>query len=182
MHPDLVKTFVDEFHREVNRQAAEKDMCRDRTECDLKKTERDIQRVIEAIKAGVPGAAVKDEMTTLEARRIGLLGQLEGAPPSIPRLHPNIAEVYRQKVTNLSEALNDEHTCLEAAECIRELIEEIRLVPENGKLKLELYGELAALINLANEHPRSKEPRSCDPLGSANRPGLPLSTPKQTLD
>ena len=52
---------------------------------------------------------------------------------------------------------NDEHTCLEAAECIRELIEEIRLVPENGKLKLELYGELAALINLANEHLRSKE-------------------------
>ena len=157
MHPDLVKTFVDEFHREVNRQAAEKDMCRDRTECDLKKTERNIRRMIEAIKAGVPGAAVKDEMTTLEARRIGLLSQLEGAPPSIPRLHPNIAEVYRQKVTNLSEALNDEHTCLEAAECIRELIEEIRLVPENGKLKLELYGELAALINLANEHPRSKE-------------------------
>jgi hypothetical protein len=39
---------------------------------------------------------------------------------------------------------------------IRELIEEIRLVPEDGKLRAELYGELAALINLANEHPRSK--------------------------
>ena len=37
-----------------------------------------------------------------------------------------------------------------------ELIEEIRLVPDNGKLRAELYGELAALINLANEHPRSK--------------------------
>ena len=49
-----------------------------------------------------------------------------------------------------------DHTRLEAAECIRELIEEIRLVPENGKLRVELYGELAALINLANEHPRSK--------------------------
>ena len=39
---------------------------------------------------------------------------------------------------------------------IRELIDEIRLVPEDGKLRAELYGELAALINLANEHPRSK--------------------------
>jgi site-specific DNA recombinase len=37
-----------------------------------------------------------------------------------------------------------------------DLIEEIRLVPENGKLRVELYGELAALLNLANEHPRSK--------------------------
>jgi hypothetical protein len=26
-----------------------------------------------------------------------------------------------------------------------------------GQLRVELYGELAALINLANEHPRSKE-------------------------
>jgi hypothetical protein len=38
-----------------------------------------------------------------------------------PRLHPNLAELYRQKVINLAEALNDEHTRLEAAECLREL-------------------------------------------------------------
>ena len=156
MHPEMVRTFVDEFHREVNRQAAERDMRRNRTQRDLARTERDIRRVIEAIKAGVPGAAVKDEMTTLEGRRIALLVQLEGTPPPMPRLHPNIAEVYRQKVVNLGEALNEERTCMEAAECIRELIEEVRLVPENGSLRIELYGELAALINLANEHPRSK--------------------------
>ena len=51
---------------------------------------------------------------------------------------------------NLAEALNDEHMRLEAAACIRELIEEIRLVSDNGKLRVELFGELAALINLAN--------------------------------
>ena len=60
-------------------------------------------------------------------------------------------------MTNLSEALHDERTGPGATGCIRELIQEIRLVPENGKLRIELYGELAALINLANEHPRSKE-------------------------
>jgi site-specific DNA recombinase len=118
-------------------------------------TEREIRRLIEAIKAGVPGAAVKDEMTTLGARRIDLLGQLEAAPPPMPRLHPNIAEVYRQKIVSLGEALNDEHTSTEAGECIRELIEEIRLVPEKGKLSIQLFGELAALINLASERPRS---------------------------
>ena len=156
MHPELVKTFVDEFRREVNRQAAEQNIRRNQSERDLERTERDIRRLIEAIKAGVPGAAVKDEMTTLEARRINLLSQLKEGPPPMPHLHPNIAEAYRQKVDNLAEALNEECTCTEAAECIRELIEEIRLVPDNGKLKVELYGELAALINLANEHPRSK--------------------------
>jgi hypothetical protein len=81
-------------------------------------------------------------MTTLEARRIDLLSQLKEAPPPMPRLHPNIADVYRQKVDNLAEALNEERTCAEAAECIRELIEEIRLVPGNGTLRIELYGQL----------------------------------------
>jgi hypothetical protein len=135
---------------------AEQDGCRHRFVRDLEKTEREIRRLIEAIKAGVPGAAVRDEMTILEARRVNLVARFETAPPPMPRLHPNLAELYRQKVMNLAQALNDEHTRLEAAECIRELIEEIRLVPDNGKLRVELYGELAALINLANEHPRSK--------------------------
>ena len=112
-------------------------------------------KVNRGFKAGVPGAAVKGEMTTLEARRSNLLGQLEAAPPPVPRLHPNIAEVYRQKIASLGEALNDENTRTEAAECFRGLIEEIRLVPEKGRLKIELFGELAALINLANGRARS---------------------------
>jgi hypothetical protein len=59
-------------------------------------------------------------------------------------------------VIKLAEALNDEPTRLEASQCIRELIEEIRLVPEEGRLRIELFGELASLINLANGNPRSK--------------------------
>jgi len=157
MHPDMVKTFIEEFHREVNRQAAEHDMDRDHIERDMEKTERDIQRVIEAIKAGVPGTAVKEEMATLEDRRIDLQNQLESTPAPMPRLHPNLAEVYRRKVANLAEALNEENTRADAAQTIQELIEEVRLVPENGTLKIELFGQLAALISLTNKNPRSKE-------------------------
>ena len=65
---------------------------------------------------GVPGAAVQDAMASLESRRIDLLGQFENTPPPTPRLHPNLAELYRQKVMNLAEALNEEDTRLEAAE------------------------------------------------------------------
>jgi site-specific DNA recombinase len=156
MHPELVTTFIGEFHREVNRQRAEQDGHHQRTARELEKAEREIRRLIEAIKSGVPGAAVRDEMTALEAKRVELLAALKAAPPPMPRLHPNLAELYRQKVMNLAVALNDEHDRLQAAECLRELIEEIRLVPEQGKLRIELYGELSALINLANENPRSK--------------------------
>ena len=120
-------------------------------------SKRDIQKLIDAIKEGVPGSVLKDEMHALEDRRQELTRALENAPESLPRLHPNLAKIYHDKIANLTDALNEENNRAEAAEAIRALIEEVRLIPEKGKLKIELYGELAALINLANKHPRSKE-------------------------
>ena len=67
------------------------------------------------------------------------------------------APAGRGKVAKLTDSLNEESNRTEAAEAIRTLIEEVRLVPDDGSLKIELFGELAALINLTNEHPRSKE-------------------------
>ena len=160
MHPELVTIFIEEFYRELNRQRSEHDGQRDRAARDLEKANREIRRVIEAIKSGVPGEAVKDEMASLESRRIDLLRQLESTPPPMPRLHPNLAELYRQKVMNLAEALNEEHTRPEATECIRHLIEEVRLVPQSGRLQVELYGELAALSTSQTRTPAPME-RGC---------------------
>ena len=43
---------------------------------------------------------------------------------------------------------------------IRQLIERVQFVPENGELKIKRYGELGALLKLGiepkNEHPRAK--------------------------
>ena len=97
MRPEMVRTFIEEFHRKVNRQASEQDLRHDRTKRDLGKTEREIQRLIEAIKAGVPGDIIKGEMATLETRRHDLLGQLERSPSPAPRLHPSMGEIYRKK-------------------------------------------------------------------------------------
>jgi site-specific DNA recombinase len=156
MHPECVKAFVSEYHSEMNRLAANQDTERNLLTRDLTKTKHDIQKLINAIKEGVPGSVIKDEMQSLEDRRQEITRMLEKAPASIPRLHPNLALIYRNKIDQLAEALNKEISRCEAAEAIRTLIEEVRLVPEAGSLKIELYGELAALINLANKHPRSK--------------------------
>jgi len=40
---------------------------------------------------------------------------------------------------------------VDANAAIRQLIELGQLVPENGELKIELYGELAALLKLGTE-------------------------------
>ena len=180
MHPDCVKEFVTEFHKEMNCLAATQDTERDRLTRDLVKTERDIKKLIEAIKEGVPGSAIKDEMQALEDRRQELTHALEHAPDSLPRLHPNLAQIYHDKVAKLTDALNEESNRTEAAEAIRALIEEVRLVPDDGSLKIELFGELAALINLTNEHPRSKETGVQVTLVAGAR-SLPFRTPVSTF-
>jgi site-specific DNA recombinase len=156
MHPDCVKSFVTEFYKEVNKQAADQDIDRQRFTRELKKVEQDINRIVQAIKDGVPALTLKDELMKLESSKAQLQKDIEVTPKPVPRLHPNLAELYRTKVANLTDALNEENTRTEASEAIRTLIEEIRLVPEEGQLKIELYGEFAALINLTNENPQSK--------------------------
>ena len=62
------------------------------------------------------------------------------APP--PLIHPNLAEVYRQRVERLHEALQDSTTRDEAFELTRSLVDEIRL-------RVELRGDLAGILALA---------------------------------
>ena len=113
-------------------------------------------RIVQAIKDGIPALTLKDELMALESTKVELETRLATAPESITRLLPNLAEVYRKKVAKLADALNEENARSEAAEAIRGLIDEIRLIPKDGDLKIELYGELAALIALANKHPQGK--------------------------
>src|SRR5262249_34923611 len=69
------------------------------------------------------------------------------------RLHPNLAAIYRDKVARLHEELNRPELRAEAAAAIRGLVESVRLVPENGRLEIELAGDLAGILALANNNP-----------------------------
>ena len=70
----------------------------------------------------------------------------------IPRLHPSFAELYRQKVAQLEEALNRPSDRAETHAALRSLIERIVLYPgaKRGEIRAELYGELAAILELAS--------------------------------
>ena len=110
------------------------------------------------IKAWVPGDALKDEMQSLQDRQKKIEEDLSAVPPPAPRLHPNLASIYKEKIANLVQALTDPSTLIEANTAIRRLIERVQLVPENGELKIELYGELAALLKLGTE-PKTNTPK-----------------------
>ena len=51
---------------------------------------------------------------------------------------------------NAHEDLNRPELRAEAAQAPRARIEEVRLIPEDGRLAIELVGDLAALLNLAS--------------------------------
>src|SRR5581483_914722 len=65
--------------------------------------EREIGKLVQAIKEGVSALAIKDELVRLEARKAMLTTAL--AEPPLPALHPQMAEVFRLKATTLATGL-----------------------------------------------------------------------------
>ncbi len=148
MQPELVREFAAEYHRELNRLNAAREGAYAQQKEELARVERQIRAIIEAIKDGLRTPGMKDELLALDARRTELAATVRQAPDPAPRLHPCLADIYRDKVERLQESLNAETTRVEAAEALRNLIDEIRLVPENGQLQIELTGDLAGILAL----------------------------------
>ena len=139
----------------MNRLNATREGDRERRKAELDRVDREIRAIIEAVKAGLRTPSMKEELFALEARKQALATQASQAPTTAPRLHPRLAELYRERVERLHEELNRPELRAEAAEVLRGLIEEIRLIPENGRLEVELCGALAGILALAAD---SKKP------------------------
>jgi site-specific DNA recombinase len=146
MAPDLVKAFVAEFHREINRQRYETDLRTTLRRRALEEVTRKLDGLIEAIADGLRTPGLKSKLEELEQRQAELAADLEGAPAPLPRLHPNLAELYRQKVAGLQQALADPAMKSEALEILRGLIERVVLRPVNGGFEVELVGAIARMI------------------------------------
>ncbi len=153
MHPEMLKEFVAEYHREWNRLNSESSSARTSIERELKQLGGQIDKIVEAITAGMFHASMKTKMDDLEARKAELTAKLAALPEQDPIvLHPALAETYSKKVVALSDSLNDEASKSEASELLRGLVSEVRLHPDesadDGHV-IELYGELAAILELA---------------------------------
>ena len=88
-------------------------------------------------------------MGILEERKATLKAELEQDEDEPLRLHPGLSDVYREKVANLTDALNSDETRARAMDLRRELVSEIRLVPQEDSYEIELVGELAAIMDLS---------------------------------
>ncbi len=157
---DLIAEFVRAYQEEFNRLVGDVRKSRAQAERDLSRVNWQIERIIDAITEGMFHPTMKDKMTALEARKAKLEAELqsdETEPPAL--LHPGLADAYREKVDNLAATLNDPRLKQEAAEAIRGLLSEIRMIPEDGMLAIELVGELAGLLALGQG--QRQTPRGC---------------------
>ncbi|WP_407114737.1 recombinase family protein [Bradyrhizobium sp. LMG 9283] len=149
MEPELFKEFCQEFTREVNRLRIERGADIEVQRRELERTERELDKAIQAILEGVPGAKLKDKIGALEARKAELVDLLANAEEPPPFLHPNMAGDLPSRVAALYESLKSEGERAEAAEVFRALVDQVTLVPNGEELAVVLRGDLAAILRFA---------------------------------
>jgi hypothetical protein len=107
---------------------------------------------------GVAPSVVKDELNANAARREQLEAKL-AATEQPALLHPEMARIYRAKVTELATALQEPDSRCEATEALRGLVDAIVLTPgpDAETLQVELRGNLAAMLGETVQTKRSPE-------------------------
>ena len=156
MRRDLFEDFCREYVRELNRLRMEHRAGLSSARMELATVDREIRKLVQAIKDGVSALSIKDELLSLESRKAELQSRFD-APDMPELLHPLMADVYREKVASLCDALEGEESRTSAVEAIRALIETILLEPDGDKLKITLKGDLAGMLSAARDSKRSPD-------------------------
>jgi DNA invertase Pin-like site-specific DNA recombinase len=153
MAPELVAEFVRAYQEEINAAAKMVASRGEELKREAETVDRKIAGIMAAIEDGMYTPALKERMKALEARKAELEAEMASAePPSVVRLHPNAAEIYRRKVAELELALNEESIKAEAADILRSLIDRVVLTPAAEApdgIDARLHGELAAVLALS---------------------------------
>ena len=109
MRRDLFEDFCREYVCELNRLRMEHRARLSSARSELATVEREIRKLVQAIKDGACALSIKDELLALEARRVGLQSRVDA--PDVPELlYPRMADVYREKVGSLCRALESEES------------------------------------------------------------------------
>ncbi len=154
---DLFEEFCDEFTREMNRLRMEHRATLTAAEREIERIEVRRKKLVQSIIDGVPASEVRDELAANAARREELKAKLAAADAPPPLLHPEMAELYRTKVSSLAQALEQPETRVEATEALRGLIDAIILTPADGAIRIELKGNLAAMLGATVQSKRASE-------------------------
>lgn len=108
LHPDLIAAFVEEYRKAFNAAAGDCSSAQDNAKRELKQIEKKITGILAAIEDGMYHPSMKAKMADLENRKTRLTAFPEDSPePPALRLHPRLSDLYREKIANLSKALQE---------------------------------------------------------------------------
>jgi len=153
MNPKACDAFCEEYRRYTNELCKQRNSSVRRWQEELQNCIRERDRLVQSIKDGVPGSLVKDDLIRMAARREELEKSLANKSETPVLIHPRMADRYKQEVTALRTALNDEGNRVEAADLIRSLVEKVVLTPKAAEkgLSIDLYGDLAGILTIATK-------------------------------
>ncbi|HEX9626406.1 MAG TPA: recombinase family protein [Acidiferrobacterales bacterium] len=117
----------------------------------LAATEREIENVLAAIRAGVITPTTKGELERLESERDKLLASLSSGARKLEKVGhilPRAVERFRDMVENLEAVTLRDVTRARAQ--LRRLIGEVPLHPRDGHLEAELTGNYAGVLRLVD--------------------------------
>ena len=105
-----------------------------------------MDRLLEAVSEGLRHPGLQEKLDWLETRRKEIKSVLAANPSPAPRLHPDLAELYRRKVEELRDAIEDDETRDEALEILRGFIDRVTIKPLDHGFEIEIVGDLAKMI------------------------------------
>ena len=150
---DFLGAFATAFSNETARIRREQHLTAQTKHRELKKIQHAIDRCLDFITDGDGKMdAVRDKLAELENSKERVLQSIQQEPTSLKvEPHPNIGQLYRRRVENLTKLITDENTQQEAADIIRSLIEKIVITPgqKRGHPCVEIVGGLAAILEFA---------------------------------
>ena len=151
---DLIDEFASEFKRELKRLRKESGVAGRHLAKELQQVERGIKRCLDFITGGDgdPGS-VREQLRELESRKRELVTELQNEPIRAVELHPNLPDLYRRKIVQLKQILDDETTRPQAVDIIRSLIGHIEVHPgqERGHCDVVVVGALAQFLAFAQQ-------------------------------
>jgi hypothetical protein len=143
--PGVFAAFCEGFTSEMTLQRREHIARMAGARRELAAVERRQREILQALGDGYRSEAWKKELVTLDNRKEALTTAL--AEPPLPALHPNMAEVFRQKATTLAAGLEHDEQRDAAREALRGFVEKIVIPP--GDELLQVVGNLGAMLNAA---------------------------------
>jgi site-specific DNA recombinase len=152
MDPALFREFCNEFTREMNRLRIEGRASLEAARSEVERIDRELDTLLNLILKGGAAERINAKMVQLEARKGELERALAEAEEPPPLLHPEMASFYREQVAALHLALSigGDQDRAEAAQRLRSLVSKIVLTPEDGKLAIDVHGDLAGILGIAH--------------------------------